>query len=109
MENAQPAPAPASRTRGVRIYLIIATIVFGLSLLPAALAVLVSPMAFDAGESREAWAFVITVWTYPVLVLLGLLGAWILYARRAYRAAIAFSLLPLLAVAAFAVLFFVWQ
>jgi hypothetical protein len=108
MDNAQPAPAPARRSRGVLIYLIVATIVFGLSLLPAAMAAMMSPMAFDSGESPEAWTLVLLVWSYPVLVLVGLLVAWILYASRAYRTAIAFSLLPLLGVAALAVLFAVW-
>ncbi|MFP5287984.1 MAG: hypothetical protein ACLGI9_19765 [Thermoanaerobaculia bacterium] len=108
MDNAQPVPAPARRSRGVLIYLIVATILFGLSLLPAAMAAMMSPMAFDAGESPEAWALVLLTLSYPVLVLLGLLVAWILYARRAYRTAIAFSLLPLLNVAALAVLFTVW-
>ena len=106
MEHAQPAPTP-SRPRGVLIFLIVATIVFGLSLLPAAMAVMMSPMAFDAGQSREAWTLVVLVWAYPVLVIVGLVVAWILYAFKAYRTAIAFSLLPLLDVAAFAVLFVV--
>ena len=102
MKHAQPAPTP-SRPRGVLIYLIVATIVFGLSLLPAALAVMMSPMAFDAGQSREAWTLVILVWAYPVLVIAGLLAAWILYSFKAYRTAVAVSLLPLLDVVAFAV------
>jgi len=40
-------------------------------------------------------------------VIAGLVVAWILYSFKAYRTAIAFSLLPLLDVAAFAVLFVV--
>ena len=104
MDTAQPAPTPSPRSRGVRIYLIVATILFGLSLLPAAMAVLMSPMAFDAGASREAWTMAIIIWAYPVLVILGLLLAWILYAARSYRAAIAASLLPLLDVAAVVVM-----
>ncbi|HEY7215472.1 MAG TPA: hypothetical protein VIC28_12630 [Thermoanaerobaculia bacterium] len=104
----EPIPPPPRRSRGVRIYLIVATALFGLSLLPAAMAALMSPMAFDAGESREAWTFVLLVWAYPVLVILGLLAAWILYAARAYRTAIAASLLPLLDGAALAALFMIW-
>jgi hypothetical protein len=103
MENVQPAPPPAPRSRGALIYLIVATILFGLSLLPAAMGLIMSPMAFDAGFSRTAWTIVILVWSYPVLVLVGLLVAWILYKARSYRAAVAFSLLPLLDVAAFVV------
>jgi hypothetical protein len=94
-EPPQTAPPPVRRSRGVRIYLIVATVLFGLSLLPAAMAALMSPMAFDAGESQEAWTFVLLVWASPVLVILGLLAAWILYAARACRTAVAISLLPL--------------
>ena len=97
-------PSPPARRRGVLIFLIVATIVFGLSLLPAAMAVLMSPMAFDAGPSREAWTMAIIIWAYPVLVILGLLLAWILYASRSYRTAILCCLLPLLDVAAVVVL-----
>ncbi len=108
MNLAQPTPVAPRRSRGVMIFLIVATVLFGLSLLPAAMAVMMSPMAFDAGESREAWTFVLSVWAYPVLVILGLLMAWIFYTARAYRTAIAFSLLPLLDVAVLVALFFVW-
>ena len=104
MDNSQPAPTPSPRSRGVLIYLIVATILFGLSLIPAAMGVLMSPMVFDAGESREAWSMAIIIWAYPVLVILGLLLAWILYASRSYRTAILCSLLPLLDVAAVVVL-----
>jgi hypothetical protein len=41
-----------------------------------------SVMAFDSGESPQAWAFVITVWSYPILPIALAIGAWIAYARR---------------------------
>jgi hypothetical protein len=108
MSIAVPAPSPPRR-RGTLVFLIVATIVFGLSLLPAAMFVLVSPMAFDSGESKEAWTFVLAVWAYPVLVLVGLIAAWIFYAVRLYRTAVVFSLLPLLDVAFLAVMFAAWH
>jgi hypothetical protein len=108
MEPTQTAPPPARRSRGVLIYLIIATVVFGLSLLPAAMAVIMSPMAFDAGESRQVWTLVLLLWAYPVLVILSLLAAWILFAVRAHRTAIAVSLLPLLDGIVLAALFMSW-
>lgn len=101
MDNVQPASTPVSRRQGVLTYLIVATILFGLSLLPAAVGAMMSLMAFDTGPSRMAWTFVILVWAYPALVILGLLLAWIFYAAKAHRAAIACSLLPLLDLAAF--------
>ena len=39
-------------------------------------------MAFDSGESPQAWAFVITVWSYPIFPILMAIGTWIAYARR---------------------------
>jgi hypothetical protein len=41
-----------------------------------------SVMAFDAGESTGAWAFVIAVWSYPIFPLAMSIGAWVAYARR---------------------------
>ena len=35
MDNMRPASTPASRRQGVLVYLIVATILFGLSLIPA--------------------------------------------------------------------------
>ena len=39
-------------------------------------------MAFDTGESPEAWAFVLAVWAYPLFPLVMVIGAWIAFARR---------------------------
>lgn len=103
MDNALPASPPASRRQGILVYLIVATILFGLSLIPASVGALMSLMAFDTGPSRMAWIIVSLAWAYPALVILGLLLAWILYAVKADRAAIACSLLPLLDVVAVAV------
>jgi hypothetical protein len=41
-----------------------------------------SVMAFDSGESREAWIFVIAVWSYPVWPLGFSVASWIAYARK---------------------------
>jgi hypothetical protein len=103
MDNMQPAPMPASRRQGVLVYLIVATILFGLSLIPASVGALMSLMAFDSGPSRMAWIVVSLAWAYPVLVIVGLLLAWIFYSLKAHRAAIACSLLPLLDFVAIAV------
>ena len=46
-----------------------------------------SVMAFDSGESPQAWAFVITIWSYPIWPILFTIAAWIAYARRKDRAA----------------------
>ena len=41
-----------------------------------------SVMAFDAGETPAAWAFVITIWSYPIFPLGLSIGAWVAYACR---------------------------
>jgi len=93
MTNTDPA---SGRRSTLKIVLIIATILYGTSLLPAAGAALMSPMAFDAGVSREAVFLVSTVLAYPVLVLIALVGGWISYAREWRAATVVFLLLPLL-------------
>jgi hypothetical protein len=99
-----PRPADRARTRTL-VYLIVATIAEGLSLVPAAMGVIMSPMAFDSGVSRAAWSFVGIVLAYPVLVLIGLTGAWIAYKRHRHRGAILFTLVPALDLVAFGIFF----
>lgn len=41
-----------------------------------------SVMAFDSGVSKEAWTFVILVWSYPLVPLALTITAWIAYAKR---------------------------
>jgi hypothetical protein len=91
--------------RATLVYLIVATIAEGLSLVPAGLGVLMSPMAFDSGVSRAAWSFVGIVLAYPVLVLIGLTGAWIAYTRHRHRGAVLFTLLPAFDLVAFGIFY----
>jgi len=65
-------------------------------------AMMMSPMMFDSGESRAAWAAFTAIWTMPLVVILGLLLGWIGYARHGTRlatAGIVLLVLPLVAVA----------
>ncbi len=39
-------------------------------------------MAFDEGQSPEAWTFVLAVWAYPIFPLIMAIGAWIAFAFR---------------------------
>lgn len=41
-----------------------------------------SVMAFDSGVSREAWTFVIAVWSYPIWPIGFAIASWIVYARK---------------------------
>ena len=46
-----------------------------------------SVMAFDEGQSPEAWAIVIAVWAYPLFPLAMAVGAWVAFAFRKNRLA----------------------
>jgi hypothetical protein len=74
--------------------LIAATVLFSLLLLPAGLAIMMSPMAFDAGVGAFAVALVAILLSYPLATLVSIPSSWIAYRRGAYRAAILLGLLP---------------
>lgn len=73
--------APPNRT-GLKIWLILSQLLAAASLLIWVAIAGLSVMAFDSGESPEAWAFVITIWSYPLLPLGLAIGAWIAYRKR---------------------------
>lgn len=67
----------------------------------------ISVMAFDAGVTPQAWAFVIAVWSYPIWPIVFAIASWIAYARKkAGLAAILTTLtfLPVLVLILFIVL-----
>lgn len=88
--------------------LITTTALFALSLIPAGAMIVMSPMAFDSGETPAIWRAVLILWAYPFVVILAIAGSWILFALRRYKLAIWFSLLPLLDIVAF-VAHFDWR
>ncbi len=96
-EPEQPIqPAGTSRRQArTKVYLIVITVLYLLSLAPAGLAILMTPFAFDQGPSDAAWALVTKVLVYPLVVVVALVGSWILYRLRLYWPAIVWSWLPL--------------
>lgn len=44
-------------------------------------------MAFDEGQSPEAWTIVLSVWAYPLFPLLMAIGDWVTFAFRKNRLA----------------------
>ena len=89
-------PTPVSpRKRRTKIYLIVMTVLYLLSLAPAALAVMMTPFAFDQGSTPEAWALVTKILVYPLVVIVTIAGAWIFYKLSLFWVAIAWSLLPI--------------
>lgn len=85
----------ASRRKKIALWVLIpATVLFVVSLEPAGMMILFSPMAFDAGETRAIWTFVITLWAYPVVVAVTVVAAWVSFGLRAYRLAMWWNVLP---------------
>ena len=75
------APKPARRI-GLTIWMIVSQLLAAATL-PFWLVIAgLSVMAFDSGTSFLAWAFVITVWAYPLFPLAMVIGAWIAFAFR---------------------------
>ena len=79
MTSTEPITKPR---KGLLIWLIVSQGLALVSLLLWLMMAGLSVMAFDSGESPQAWAFVITVWSYPIFPILMTIGAWIAYARR---------------------------
>ena len=79
--------APAQRRTGLVIWLIVSQLLAIASLLIWALVAGLSVMAFDSGESREAWTLVLVVWSYPLFPLLLAIAAWVAFAFRKNRLA----------------------
>ena len=101
MENATeqqllPACGDSRRRSRTKVYLIVMTVLYLLSLVPAALAIMMTPFAFDQGSTPEAWALVTKILVYPLVVVVAIVGAWILYRLKLFWVAIGWSLLPIL-------------
>ena len=97
MEQQQlPVAGVSRRKKGTKIYLIAVTVLYLLSLAPAALAVMMTPFAFDQGSTPEAWALVTKILAYPLVVIISVVGSWIFYRLSWFWVAIAWSLLPII-------------
>ncbi len=67
-----------------KFLLIFHTVVFGLALLPTMAIVMMSPMMFDApGSDREVglWIAFWAVVAFPVAIVAGLVGGWVVFLR----------------------------
>lgn len=88
---------PASR-KPVLFWLIASQLLALASLLFWLFAAGISVMAFDSGVTKEAWTFVIAVWSYPIWPILFTIAAWIAYARKKDRLAAILTTLTFLPV-----------
>lgn len=82
-----------------RVWLIVATVFFGIAGLFSLPLVMMSPMMFDAPGSERNPAIVIFFWcliSFPVICGLSIFLSWIWYKRERFQAARLVSLAPLL-------------
>jgi hypothetical protein len=104
--------APKPRRTGLLIWMILSQILMLGSLVFWALVAGLSVMAFDSGVTAQAWTFVIIVWSYPILPIALIIGAWIAYAKRRTIMAVVLSGLsyagPLLCFLIMAIANFAW-
>lgn len=88
---------PASR-QPILIWLIASQLLALASLIFWLFAAGISVMAFDAGVTPQAWAFVIAVWSYPIWPIVFAIASWVAYARKKDRLAAMLTTLTFLPV-----------
>ena len=83
--------APPKRRTGLLIWMIVSQLLALGTLWFWLLVAGLSVMAFDSGDSRVAWAIVLTVWAYPLFPLIMAISAWVAFAFRKNRLAAVLS------------------
>jgi hypothetical protein len=86
MQMTKVTEQPKRRT-GLLIWLIVSQLLAIGTLWFWLIAAGLSVMAFDEGNSPEAWRFVLTVWAYPLFPLTMAISAWLAFLLRKNRLA----------------------
>jgi hypothetical protein len=81
----EPIVPPASRSKTLRLWLIIGSVVAVLAVFPAVFMGMMSVMASDAGANAWIEAFIFTSLTFPIAIVAGPVLAWVAYAFRRER------------------------
>ncbi|MBQ0735659.1 hypothetical protein [Aquimarina celericrescens] len=82
-----------------RIYLIVASIIFGILIFPSLPMVMMSAMMFDSPGSQDSLPtiiLVISMVAYPVVTCISIIAAWILFVKKKNYLAIILVSLPIL-------------
>lgn len=95
---------PSRRPWPLLAWMIVTQLLMLLSLVGWAVVSGLSFMAFDSGYSTGAAIFVGAIWSYPLLVIFGIILSWIAYRRSKHRVAAIWSIFPFLPI----VLYFVF-
>lgn len=80
-----PAQSPFAQPIWVWLTVLILQILQALTLLPWLMMAGLAVMAFDAPGSMQLWQpwlFVLAIWSYPLWLLLGAVGSWLLLAYQ---------------------------
>ncbi|HEY1837604.1 MAG: hypothetical protein WBQ17_17695 [Rhizomicrobium sp.] len=85
MSNAVIVPRPGK----LGLALVLETLLSGAFLILIVFPLMMSPMIFDSGETNSRWAFFTALWLSPLVVLAGIVAAWIAYGVRVYWLSIA--------------------
>ena len=100
-ENTIPSSGGFPSRRTALILLASLTLPFAVGLVAAVLFASVSPLVFDrpgSADDPRAWATFLALCTSPLPFLVGILGAWLCFALKRYRLALALMGLPLVGV-----------
>ncbi len=87
------------KRNNTRIYLIVASIIFGILVLPSLPMIMMSAMMFDSPGSEDSIptiTLVISLIAYPFVTFIGVVTAWILFMRKKHILAILSASLPIL-------------
>jgi hypothetical protein len=83
--------ASQPKRTGLIIWMIVSQLLAVGSFVPWLVMAGLSVMAFDSGVTAEAWAFVILVWSYPIIPIGLAIAAWVAYRRHKNTVAAALS------------------
>lgn len=89
-----------TESSGLRNLMLAATVVGVILLMLSLFPLTMSPMIFDSGESTAAWSIFLTIWSLPVLLIVGLVIGWIGFSRDAPRTVVLGLIVAVLPVAA---------
>lgn len=81
----EPTVPPDPRSKTLRLWLIIGSVVAVLAVFPAVFMGMMSVMASDAGTNGWIEAFIYTSLTFPIAIVAGPVLAWIAYGFRRER------------------------
>ena len=97
MSETSPSTKEIKTRNNTRIYLIVASAIFGILILPSLPMIMMSPMMFDSPGSENSLPtiiFVLSLVAYPFVTVFGIAVSWILFSKKKHLFSILFATLP---------------